>query len=112
MDRRDKEEAHCKSNEMAKEGRTNSNLFWKYEREEEGGREKEQYDVITEDGRVIEDAEEPKEHIANYCEQLYQGRKGKPEYSQWTQIIKKNIQEIEDSLKDAPSNQSANRKLK
>ncbi len=34
---------------MAKEGRTNSNLFWKYQREEEGGREKGEYYVITED---------------------------------------------------------------
>ncbi len=45
---------------MAKEGRTNTNLFWKYQREEEGGREKEEYDVIIEDGRVIEDPEEAK----------------------------------------------------
>ncbi len=57
IERRDRQEAHRKLNEMAKEGRTNSKLFWKYQREEEGGREKEEYDVITEDGRVIEDAE-------------------------------------------------------
>ncbi len=82
IERRDRQEAHRKLNEMAKEGRTNSNLFWKCQREEEGGREKEECDVITEDGRVIEDAEEAKEHIANYFEQLYQGRKGKPAYSQ------------------------------
>ncbi len=42
IERRDREETHLKLIEMAIEGRTNSNLSWKYQREEEGGREKEE----------------------------------------------------------------------
>ncbi len=37
----------------------------------------EEYDTMTEDGRIINDPEEANEHIANYFESLYQAREYK-----------------------------------
>ena len=42
------------------------------------------YDTITEEGVKIEDPGETKNHIADFYENLYQAREGKPEYQNWT----------------------------
>ena len=36
----------------------------------------------------IEDPAEAKEHIAQYFENLYQAREGRPHYAEWTKEIK------------------------
>ncbi len=65
---------------MTKEGGTKSNLFWKMHKGKERKDEKENYELISEDGTKIENPEEAKEYIVKYFEKLYQGRKGKSEY--------------------------------
>ncbi len=74
---------------MAEEGGTESSLFWKMQKECEDRNYMEEYDTITEEGRIIKDLEEAKEHIINYCESLYQAREGKQEYAEWTELIKR-----------------------
>ncbi len=44
----------------------------------------EEYDLISEDGRKIENPEEAKDYIAEYFEKLYQGRNEISEYYEWT----------------------------
>ena len=45
-------------------------------------------------GNVINDENELKEYIANYYENLYQARKGKEEYTEWTIKIEDKVKEI------------------
>ena len=79
---------------LGEEGYTNSNTFWKMRAEKEGKGEIDPYDTITEDGKLIEDPQEAKNYIADYYENLYQAREGKPEYQKWTEKIENRVKEI------------------
>jgi len=101
MEDHNKKDAENKLAEMAREGGTKSNLFWKMQKEREGKNDKEDYDLITEEGIKIDNPEEAKEYIAEYFEKLYQGRKGKIEYQAWTRTIEEKVKEIEKELEKA-----------
>ena len=79
------------------EGGTKSTTFWKVKRRICGKQGSANYTTINEDGEPIEDPTKAKEHIANYYENLYQAREGRPEYAQWTNDIKATIKRIEQS---------------
>ena len=53
------------------------------------------YDTIKEEGTLIEDPREAKEHIANYFENLSHARPGKPEYEDWTNKITEKLVQLE-----------------
>ena len=46
---------------------------------------------------MLEDPEEAKRYIADYYENLYKAREGKPEYAKWTQEITNTVEKIKKS---------------
>ena len=77
------------------------NEFWKQRKKLCGKKEHELYNTITEEGKQIENAAEAKEHIANYFENLYQARPGKPQYAQWTERITNTVRELDQQAQNA-----------
>ena len=81
---------------ITKEGGTNSQLFWKGKRKitliQSGG----SYVILDENGNTIEELKEAKEHIAQYFENLYQAREGRPMFEGWTNEIKTSIKALAD----------------
>jgi hypothetical protein len=61
---------------------------------------KEEYNIIKETGEEITDPEEAKKYIAEYYEELYQAREGKPEVRQWTEYIKEKVSKTEQEMKE------------
>ena len=82
---------------IIEEGGTKSNTFWKMRRKAAGKKGTSKYLTITEEGQVLEDPEEAKRYIADYYENLYQAREGKPEYAKWTQEITNTVEKIKNS---------------
>ena len=60
-------------------------------------RNKEEYSLVSEDDRTIEDPEEAKAYIADYYEDLYQAREGKPEVQAITDQIREKVKELEEN---------------
>ena len=87
---------------LSQEGGTKSNMFWRLRKKYLGGNTQTNYDTMTENGEMIRSGEETKKHIADYFEDLYQAREGKPEYNEWTERIKKEVQEINDEMRNKP----------
>ena len=79
------------------------NEFWKQRKKMLGKSDDSMVETLTEDGCKIEDPEKEKEHIAQYCENLYQARPGKPEYKAWTEKIENYVREVNETLKEEPS---------
>ena len=88
------------ANKLIREGGTRSDLFWKMRRKIIKNDSDANYDIKDEDGNVLENEEEAKEHIANYYEELYQARPGTQEYEQWTKIVQDKVTEIEHEMKN------------
>ena len=88
---------------MIQEGKLNVRSFWKMKAKVEKNSEPEPYDTITEDDRHIQNEEETKEYVANYFEELYQARPGKPEYQQKTREIEEKVKEIELEMSNKPA---------
>ena len=60
------------------------------------------YDTLDEEGISIENPDKAKEHIAEYFENLYQARPGKPEYEAWTDKIVNEVAQINNNMKNLP----------
>ncbi len=86
------------ANRLIREGGTKSNLFWQMRRKIIKSDMDANYEIKDEDGNTIQDADDAKEHIAQYYEQLYQARPGTLEYQQWTEIIQNKVKETEEAL--------------
>ena len=86
------ETPHTKNNR-----RTKSATFWKTKGKTCGMQGGLNYTTIDENGNLLENPEEAKEHIANYYENLYQAREGRKEYENWTHKIKTTVKRIEQS---------------
>ena len=82
---------------ISKEGGTKSQLFWKEKRRITPKQSSNSYITLNESGHPIEDPAEAKEHIAQYFENLYQAREGRPQYAEWTKEIKTTIRRITES---------------
>ena len=54
----------------------------------------EEYDTITEETATITDPDQTKNHIADYFENLYQGREGEKSHAEWTKNIDNKIDQI------------------
>ena len=89
-------------NKMKSEGGTKSNTFWKHRARISGKFTKEEYDTMDEQGKIIEDPEKAKEHIATFFEDLYQARPARPEAQQRTEEIQHNIEKIKEEMKNLP----------
>ena len=50
------------------------------------------WETITEEGRHTTHPQETEDSIADYFEELYQARKGAPEYGEWTKLINETVQ--------------------
>ena len=84
-------------NQIIQEGGTKSKSFWNLKKKLEGKKGNCDYNTITEDGEELQDPETAKEYIANYYENLYQAREGRPEFEEWTKKIKEDVQTISNS---------------
>ena len=80
---------------------TKSVHFWRMKAEAEAEIQND-YDTITEEGKLLQGPEETKEYIANYFEDLYQARPSKPSYEQSTKEIEENVKEIEQQMREKP----------
>ena len=78
------------------------NEFWKERRKLLGKNDHEMYDTLDEEGIPIENPNKAKEHIAEYFENLYQARPGKPEYEAWTDKIVNEVAQINNNMKNLP----------
>ena len=70
------------------------NAIWKV-RKKLLGKKRGDYDIIDENGHIITDPEEAKEHIARYFEELYQARDAGEKGREWTTEILRNNKETE-----------------
>ena len=82
------------ANKLIEAGGTKSQLFWKMRKKITNTKTKNTYDTITEEGVKIEDPGETKNHIADFYENLYQAREGKPDYQNWTDHITNKVKEL------------------
>jgi hypothetical protein len=81
-------------NKIVSEGGVKSRNFWQQRKKILGKKTNANYNTITEEGQKLEDPEESREHIANFYENLYCAREGKPEYQVWTNKIKTEVMKI------------------
>ena len=65
------------------------------------------YNIITEDDRVLTCPEETKNHVAEYFKDLYQARPGTPEYDHWTQLITDTVQQATEKIPPTTTNQGS-----
>ena len=65
--------------------------MWRIAKRMKNNKAEEKEETFDEEGRQITDAEEAKEHIANYFENLYQARDGEPGTEEQTKEIKDNV---------------------
>ena len=86
IEREEAKKIEIRLTKMAEKAKNDPNIIWNARRRAQGSKELE-YNTITEAGEIIMNAEETKSHIANYFEDLYQARKGKPEFQEWTDEI-------------------------
>ena len=77
----DKERIDNKLEKLIKAGGINSNNFWQI-RKRILKQKPDGYDLISEEGRVIENKQEALDYTANYFENLYQAREGDKEKTQ------------------------------
>ncbi len=77
-----KEESKRKLEKMRDRFGIRTNEFWRHRANCEGKDQKDDYDTVTEEGRIIENPIEAKEYIADFYEKLYRGRESHPEYKE------------------------------
>ncbi len=87
---------------LIKEGGAKSQLFWKLRKKIIAKEGDANYDTKDEQGNIIEDPEQAKEHIANFYENLYQARTGDKEFEHWTNTITQKIQDITQEMQHKP----------
>ena len=85
-ERLEKNRVEGKIETIIKEGGINSKSFWNIRKNILKGNQQADYDLITEEGKTVEDPEKAKEYIS--FENLYQAREGTIEYERWTKLIK------------------------
>ena len=91
IEREEAKKIEIRLTKMAEKAKIDPNIIWNARRRAQGSKELE-YNTITEAGEIIMNTEETKSHIANYFEDLYQAREGKPEFQEWTDEITTTVQ--------------------
>ena len=97
-----KEKTKSKLSKYAKEGASKTIKFWKQKNDIEKEKVSEPYDTMKENGEIIEEPEEAREHIAQYYENLYQARPSKENYKEITKQIENKVKEIEKEMENKP----------
>ncbi len=82
---------------ITKDGGAKSQTFWKMRKKLLGKKPQGDYNTITEQGTTLENADEAKEHIAQFYENLYQARPSTTQYIPWTNQINHQIQQIDNN---------------
>ena len=86
-----------KYRKIIEEGGAKSQYFWKIRRQVLGSNKPLEYDTITEDDKKITDPEASKKYIADFSENLYQGREASEEERQNTKEIEKEVERLAQS---------------
>ena len=94
IEREDKTRTDNKLKEFIKAGGINSNNFWQI-RKRILRQKPDVYDLINEEGKVIENKQEVLDYTANYFENLYQAREGDKEQTHWTDKIEHRVNKLE-----------------
>jgi hypothetical protein len=84
------------------------NTIWKMRRRIMG-KKREEYDLVTEEGEVIQEQNAAKDYIAKYFETLYQAREEEENNKEWTKIINNKVEEIEREANQQPNLPDINR---
>ena len=82
----------------------NPNIIWQARKKVRRKTELD-YNIITEDDRVITCPEE--NHVAEYFKDLYQARSGTPKYDHWTQLITDTVQQATEEIPPTTTNQGS-----
>ena len=93
IEEHEKTQAEQRLQDILKEAKINPNVIWKTRKKSECNNELE-YNIITETGKTLTEAEITKEYIADQYEALYQARPGTSEYEQWTKHITETVKQI------------------
>ena len=94
IEREDKERTDNKLKELIKAGGINSINFWQI-RKRILKQKPDVYDLISEEGKVIENKQEAMDYTANYFENLYQAREGDKEQTHLTNKIEHRVNKLE-----------------
>ena len=94
---REEKERLQKTIDMITNAENPRNIIWEM-RKKINRRHKEEYDIITENDRIITDPEEARQHVAEYYEQLYTARPAKPGMEKWTEHIQETNKKTQEEL--------------
>ena len=89
----EKKQTQERMDKILEKGKINPNVIWEIKKATWTDPDLE-YDIRKEDGTVITDPEEARQHCAEYFEDLYQARPGTTEYEEWTKHITEKVQTI------------------
>ena len=92
---------------LYEKAKINPNTIWAARKRANGCQDLD-YNTYTEEGKLITNPEETKDHIANYFEELYQAREGTENYSEWTKKIKEHVRS---SLEEPPMDNNPEDKI-
>lgn len=101
IEKQEMENTKAKAEELIQKGGVKSNDFWKITKRIKNPK-KEEYDLLTEDGKTLVNPEESKKYIANYYQDLYKIREPDPEYNGWTNYIVETNKLHEEQAAKAP----------
>ncbi len=93
IEEHEKTQAELRLQDILKEAKIDPNVIWKTRKRTKCNNELE-YDIITEAGETLIEAEITKEYIADQYEALYQARPGTKEYEQWTEHITETVKKV------------------
>ena len=92
---------------LYEKAKINPNTIWTARKRANGCQDLD-YNTYTEEGKLITNPEETKDHIANYFEELYQAREGTEKYLDWTKKIKEHVRS---SLEEPPMDHNPEDKI-
>ena len=92
IEKHEREKVEKRLKILQNRAKKNPNIIWQARKKVRRKTELD-YNIITEDDRVLTCPEETKNHVAEYFKDLYQARPGTPEYDHWTQLITDTVQQ-------------------
>jgi hypothetical protein len=81
-----------KLHQIAKSGKGKTDLLWKISKKMKLTKAREKERILDYQNRPILDPETAKEHVAQYCENLYQAREGEPGTEETDAVVKRTVE--------------------
>ena len=106
IEKHEREKVEKRLKILQNRAKKNPNIIWQARKKVRRKTELD-YNIITEDDRVLTCPEETKNHVAEYFKDLYQARPGTPEYDHWTQLITDTVQQATEKIPPTTTNQGS-----